>query len=187
MADETTTQIEEQFAALPQVVQNAILSGHVQEKFQELAKKHQLHYDEWSVIENEIMLTVLGLRSPDDLVNRVVSATNLGREKSVALVEDASDTVFRPIREELERELGHPQARAEKLPDVEKVREAVLSQSPETKPPPVQSVATVPATPPSTPPVDKVTRAPASGAYKPGEASSARADVHDDPYREPPK
>src|SRR3989344_650480 len=44
----------------------------------------------------------------------------------------------------------------------------------------------IPATPPPPPPTEKAIRMPASGAYVPGEASSLRRDIVDDPYRETP-
>ena len=97
------------------------------------------------------------------------------------------------MRQELERELEHPDAKAKEESRVEGVRTQMLGEqrtSPEVKPPAIAqqppAPSVVPATPPPAPPVDKAIRMPASGAYKPGEASAARKDVHDDPYREPP-
>ncbi|TSC86994.1 MAG: hypothetical protein G01um10148_99 [Parcubacteria group bacterium Gr01-1014_8] len=181
MADDIKKVLEERFNSLPDAVQKAILSGHIQEKFQELARKHQLHVDAWQQVENKIMLTVLGVIQPEELVDKIVNETNVGAEKAATIVSDIALSVFKPIREELERELGHPQAREEVISDIEKVRQEVLSQAPAP-----QVAAPVPATPPNPLPTEKVARAPASGAYKPGETSVERADVHDDPYREPP-
>lgn len=180
MQDDTKKILEEQFNSLPKVVQEAIMSGHVEEKFQKLAEKHKLHLDQWQQVENLIMLTVLGLSEPEHLVDKIVSETSIGKERADEIVDDVAITVFKPIREELERELGHPQAVQEQLSDIEKAREETLAQAPIVVPP-------TPATPPAAPPTEKVARAPASGAYKPGETSAARADVHDDPYRVPPK
>ncbi|MBI5456224.1 hypothetical protein HY969_00620 [Candidatus Kaiserbacteria bacterium] len=194
MQDDTKKILEEQFAALPKAVQDAITSGHIEEKFQKMAEKYKLHLDQWQQVENLIMLTVLGLSEPENLVEKIVSETNIGRERADDIVNDVAVTVFKPIREELERELGHPQAKEEQFSDVEKLRNNVLSSekkdiTPSAKIPQDAPVPAnpVPATPPALKPDEKVTRAPASGAYKPGEASSIRADVHDDPYREPPK
>lgn len=198
MQDDRRKILEEQFLKLPKVVQDAITSGHVAEKFQALVGKYKLHVDTWDTIENLIMLTVLGISPPEELVNEIVSATGISAEIAVGLVEDVAETVFRPIREELERELGHPEARKEELSEVEKVREEVLAQGQtegarqkaldenQAEMNKQAAVAVTPGTPPPAPPTKKVIRMPASGAYKPGEPSTARADVHDDPYREPP-
>ncbi len=200
MQNDTKKILEEQFDALPKVVRDAIMSGHVEEKFQKLAEKHKLHLDQWQQVENLIMLTVLGLSEPENLVGKIVAETNIGRERADEIVNDVAVTVFKPIREELERELGHPKAVEEQLSDVEKVREEVLAQAgigvkgqglekenPAASPQsPVPSPQSPVGTPPTAPPTGKVARAPASGAYKPGETSAARADVHDDPYRVPP-
>jgi hypothetical protein len=110
--------------------------------------------------------------------------------------------VFEPIREELERELGAPQAREEEMSDVEKLRQQALEEEGRQKAesgtqqntesastayrlPPTANVS-FPATPPPPPPTEKISRAPASGAYVPGETSAARASIVDDPYREAP-
>ena len=65
-------------------------------------------------------------------------------------------------------------------------RGKVIGEREETLSKPMTPSPVVPATPPSPPPGEKAVRMPASGAYKPGEASTARKDIHDDPYREPP-
>lgn len=181
MQDQDKRVLEEQFAKLPKVVQAAITSGHVTEKFRVLAEKHRLHLDQWQQIENLLMLTVLGLSSPEDLPEKIVSITNWDVVEAHGLVEDVIATVFRPIREELERELGAPQAREEEMSDIDKLRQEVLADKPAAAP------VVTPGTPPAPAPTEKIARTPASGAYQPGETSAVRDDVHDDPYREPVK
>ena len=181
--------IAEQFDSLPEVVRHAVKSGDMQDKFRGMAQKYQIHIDQWQQIENLIMLTILGLSKTDELVGKIVSETNIGRERAEAVVDDIAISIFKPIREELERELGHPSAHEEQISDVEKVRDEVLSEA-KVVPLVTQTSEPTPSTPPPPPPTQKVERGPASGAYKPGETSAARKGlpgVMDDPYREPPK
>jgi hypothetical protein len=204
MEDDVKQLLAEQFQKLPKVVQDAITSGHITENFQSLAQKHKLHVDQWQTIENLIMLTTLGLLPSENLASRIAQDANVSVERATDLVNDTAITIFQPIREELERQMGHPEAHEESLTDVEKVRAQVLAQNPDqnaghgvvpaSSPPPatpatsaaVAPPAPVPATPPAPLPDERVVRAPASGAYKPGEASTERKDIHDDPYRESP-
>ena len=183
MAEDIQKLVDEQFSTLPKVVQDAITSGHIAEKFQALAPKYKMHLDEWQRIENLIMMTVLGLSKPEDPDDRIAEATKLDKDQVKTIVDDIATTIFLPIREELERGLGHPMAKEEEETDVEKVRQGVLAGERASAQAAAQpSVA--PGTPPSPPPEEKASRGPASGAYKPGEASSERKSIQDDPYRE---
>lgn len=189
MQEETKKIIEEQFRSLPHVVQDAILSSDMDVKFQALAQKHKLHFDQWDRLENQIMLTVLGLSEPGELVDDIVKKINLSRERAQIIVDDISTTIFKPIREKLERELEHPEAKPELQSSIETRRAQILgsAENESTQPQPAIQPVVMPATPPQTPPVANVVRMPASGAYKPGEASTQRASIVDDPYREPPQ
>lgn len=186
MADDTQQILAEQFTKLPKVIQDAILSGHIQERFRDMAKKYQLHLDQWQEVETTIMLSILGLSPIESIEEKIATATHIDHEHARVIVDDIAENIFLPVRAELERSLGHPMAHAEEVSDAEKLREAVLEAAPvivsqsakETVPTPVEVSPTQ---------GQKVPLAPASGAYKPGETSAARDDVHDDPYREQPK
>lgn len=186
--------LEEQFKALPKSVQNAIASGKIDEQFKVLAEKHKLHLDQWQALENQIMLTVLGLSEPDALVENITKEVVIARERAQEIVDDIATTVFKPIREELERQLEHPDAQAKEVSEVEAARAQALEgsmgqglgvreESANTQPP---TSVVQPATPPPSAPEIKVTRPTDSSTYKPGIPSDKRDTVHDDPYREPP-
>jgi hypothetical protein len=101
--------LAEHFNALPKIVQDSITSSHVQEKLQNIAKKHSLHLDQWIPLENEIMMVLLGTT-----------------EMAAAIAEDASDLIFEPIRQELERELNNPNAQPLEATPEESARQAAL-------------------------------------------------------------
>jgi hypothetical protein len=181
-------------AELPGPVQKAITSIDVPEKLRELSTKQKLHVDQWQTLENEVMLTILGFQPAEDLGKNIQNNVGISETDASAMTETIAATIFNPIREQLERELGHPQAKDEKLSEVDQLRADVLTTEriqgtgtvqPATAPTSIAPAA-IPGTPPVAKSVEKAVRAPASGAYKPGETSAARADVHDDPYREPP-
>ena len=184
-------EIEKRFQQLPKVVQDAITSANVEKKLRELADKHKLHVDQWDLLENEVMLTMLGFERPEDLEKNIQKEVGLASETAHALAESINTIVFEPIRQELERQLEHPEAQAETESGVEAARTQILGtkEIPLAAPTPAQppQLLIAPATPSAPPPEVTVARAPASGAYKPGEASTERASVVDDPYREPPQ
>jgi len=185
--------LQERFAQLPKVVQDAITSADVEKRLRTLADTHKLHLDQWEILENEVMLALLGFSAVEELAESIKTEVNVPENTAQQLASDISTVVFEPIRQELERELEHPEAKTANISDVEAARtqvlekaitsnEAIVSNPSEPIRPSV-----VPGTPPGSPPETKVERGPASGAYKPGETSIARKAVEDDPYREPPQ
>ena len=209
MDDELKKQLAAQFATLPPVVQNAITSADVEKELRSLATSHKLHIDQWQILENEVLMALFGIQPIVNLQKNLEHEVGMEPGAAQALAEDIMRIVFEPIREELERELGHPEAKEETLSDVEHVRDQMLAQNQvrssnfqisenenaSSTGPAIQlgqqaapiALLPKPGTPPPLPPTEKVIRMPASGAYKPGETSVARADIADDPYRESPK
>ena len=180
-------QVQERFKSLPPVVQRAITSADVEKRMRSLAERQKLHIDQWELLENEVMLTLLNIEPMSALDTNIEKEVGVPHEQAISLVADINELIFKPIREELERSLGHPQAKDEELSDVEKLRQATLKEEGAVAPPPPQltpAPPTQPGTPPAPKPDAKVVRGPATGAYKPGEASSARSGITDDPYRE---
>jgi hypothetical protein len=188
--------IGERMAELPQPVQDAINSADVAKRLRDLATKHQLHLDQWDMLENEVRMTLLGVKDSGDLAKNIKEEVGVSPETATALADDISRVIFEPIREELERQLEHPDAQAKAETGVERVAAQALSSEEHQDegtpaaaapiPASVPAPAPAPLVPPPTPPETKAVRAPLSDAYKTGETSAARKDVHNDPYREPP-
>lgn len=185
--DATTSQtdlnaeLQKRFKALPKVIQAAITSADVQKELRALADTNKLHIDQWQLLENDVMLTLLGFQPTEELADHLKADLDISAEMAASLAADISRIVFQPIREQLERELEHPEAKAAAVSGVEGVRAQALTAEATATPP-----AVLPATPPAEPPTGKIERAPVSESYKAGETSAARKSVHDDPYREIP-
>ena len=179
--------LNERLNELPQVVRNAISSAGVEKRLRALADTQKLHLDQWQTLENEVMLTLLGFQQLTDLEKNIKNEVGVSDDVARTLTMSANEFVFEPIRQELERQLEHPAAQEKEVSDVEAARTQQLNENKEAPPPSVPTIPPVmPATPPAPLPEIKVVRPSESTAYKPGEPSSTRAVVHDDPYREPP-
>lgn len=175
---ELDEKIKERFKQLPKVVQDAITSADVEKRMRTLADTQKLHLDQWEALENEVMLALLGFQPIEDLQKNIKSEVGIPDELAKSLTEEISKIVFEPIRQELERQLEHPEAKAEVLTGVEQAAKQAIGA--ETAP------AVAPGTPPTAPTGEKVARAPISASYTPGQISTERKEVHEDPYREAP-
>ena len=181
--------LKERFAQLPTPVQKAITSTDVEKHLRALADTHKLHVDQWEALENEVMMTLLGVTPIEELQAGIKKYVNVPDEVASALAGDISKEVFQPIRSELERSLEHPEAKAEEMSGAEaERRRALAEEAKETAasiPVAPTSTPVAPATPPAPSPEGKAVRAPVSESYHAGEPSSKRSATDDDPYREP--
>lgn len=174
----------ERLALLPPVVQQAIQSANLEKHLRALADSHKLHIDQWELLENEVKLALLGFEDAEKLPENLRDVVGVDAQTAAELATAINDEIFEPIREELERALTHPEAKAAAVDDIEKARQEAITlarQTGEAAPPAVQ-----PATPPTQKPEGGVTRAPISDTYRPSISSTTRKDVHGDPYRELP-
>jgi hypothetical protein len=168
-------QIQEQFARLPKVVQDAITSADIEKHLRESADTYKLHLDQWALLENQVMLTLMGLQRAENLRENILKNVGTDEATAAALAAEISRIVFTPVCEEMERQLAHPDAQVKIASGMDAMRTQTLAAN---TPAPIASVPVSPDT--------KAVRAPLSPEYKPGATSSTRKDVTNDPYRVSP-
>ncbi len=176
------TQLSARFQALPERVRSAITSSDVEGHLRALAETHKLHVDQWALLENEVMLTLLGLEQTADLAKNLAREVGMHEDAAEALAADVSKTIFEPIRAELEKvmpaPIGVPEAEgAVEIRKIEVPQEVPLAPTPAPQP-------ILAATPPRTAPVARAERAPISNSYGTSTPSHERATIAGDPYRE---
>jgi hypothetical protein len=99
-------QIKDRLAELPPTLAGAITSSDLEKHLRVLARKHKLMLDQWSVLQERVVNTILGFEEAEDLEQNIAAALSLSTEAAGALAEDISVEVFVPIREGLEELLG---------------------------------------------------------------------------------
>lgn len=196
--------LRERFLALPKAIQQAITSADIEKQLRELSDVYKLHLDQWQKLENEVMLTLLGLEEAEQLQENIAKEVGVPDDIAKTLTDNIAITIFQPIREELERELENksneqetdsitsPQAvhseqdekRAAEHPDLPADLPAKATAQAGASAQAGQKLLAAPSTPPPPPPSEKAVRASISEVYKPQQSSSRRANVEEDPYRE---
>jgi hypothetical protein len=177
---EIQAKIKERMAQLPQVVQDAITSADVQKQMRSVSQNHQLHVDQWGILENEVQLTLLGFANSADLPKNLQNELDVSAEEAEKLANDINDIVFEPIRQELERQLEHPDAQEKQVSTTEAAGAEILAGE-------KAGSSVVPATPPAPKPTEKAVRTPISSSYTSRQPSTERKDIKGDPYRELPQ
>ncbi len=178
--------IQERLSQLPKVVQDAIRSGNVTEHMRKLAEAHKLHLDQWQTLEQEVQFTLLGFQPAEELEQNIKNEVGVLDEVAHALTLDISHTVFEPIRQELERTLGNPEAKKVEVSDMEASRtQAIAIEKKSATPEAAAAPKTVaPATPPAPAPQGTAKRAPIADTYLSSSPSHERKVIEGDPYRE---
>ena len=181
---ETETKMEdmlkERFDKLPKVVQDAILSAHVTEHLRSLANNNKLHLDQWEKLEHEVQMTLMGFKEADELGSHIHDELGIPLDAANTLAQEIGHTVFEPIRQQLERELEHPEAQAEEVSVMEKTRAAAMEGASTGASTPGVSA---PATPPAPAQTGTAVRS-SEALYISNTPSHERKSIDGDPYRE---
>lgn len=122
--------IEQHIASLPQAIQDAIHSPKTSEFLQGLAKRYAFTFDKWDGLEAGVIMVLAGALPPENLPDHIKKVTGASSEITNSLVEDLNEGIFKPTLEALERELGNPDAHAERRSDIEQIADEVLKDAP---------------------------------------------------------
>lgn len=100
MAEQTTDQIiKEHFETLPEPVKKAIASFDWAREVFDIGRKHSMHIDRIGELQTEVMLVVLGLISPRDFQNELMSRIEPNREIALEVSDEVNKRVFIRIRD----------------------------------------------------------------------------------------
>lgn len=94
--------IDERFTELPQAVQDALTDVGVEQKLRVLSSSYKLHLDQWVLLENEIMLTLLGIEDPKNMAKNISKEVGIDDATAQKLVADIAVQIFKPIREQMQ-------------------------------------------------------------------------------------
>ncbi len=79
-------------------------------------QKSQLRIDQGAVLEREIILLLLGLKSPAEFNQALATEANLGQQIIGDIVREVNERIFIPIREQMRSEAGKAQQPAKPAP-----------------------------------------------------------------------
>jgi hypothetical protein len=168
-----TSDLESIIDGLHPVIKGSIRSAHTNEFLQTLVKKYRFSLDKFNALEAIVLMVLTGTITHDEMIETFISELGIERETASLLADDLNHGIFIPIREEIERQLDHPDAKAKEGTPIEDMTAEIL-----------QSVSEQPAVA-ALPPQD-ATITPGGTSYHAGTPSTERKDVHNDPYREQP-
>jgi len=101
MSDEIKDIIQEQFKTLPQVIQDTILNSKWEEKIRRIVTTNNLHVDQGAAIENLVLITMLGIETPETFVQNAKEYARVSEEQAYNISAEVEREIFGDIRKKL--------------------------------------------------------------------------------------
>jgi hypothetical protein len=101
MDDSAKKILGDQWERVPKELRDAIFSSDLSNKLHLLAQKYHLHIDKAGMLEDEVVLVLMGMEDPDAFVTNAKRELDISPEDARGLARDVNDQIFHPIREKL--------------------------------------------------------------------------------------
>ncbi|MFA5997833.1 MAG: hypothetical protein WC814_00325 [Candidatus Paceibacterota bacterium] len=88
---------------LPPPIKTFFVSGKVEIIAKNLMQKNQLHIDQGAIVEREIILLLLGLKTPTEFTQALAEEARLDPQVTSGIVQDINAQIFMPLREEMRK------------------------------------------------------------------------------------
>ncbi len=88
---------------LPAPIRAFFVDGKVETVAKNLTQKYQLHIDQGTVVEREIIMLLLGLNSPDEFMQALAEDARLDRQAVESIARDVNEMIFVPLRAQEEQ------------------------------------------------------------------------------------
>ncbi len=187
-------QVQTRLAELPADVRDAIQSADLTHKMQSIGKEHQLHLDQLTALEQEIMMIMLGFSDPSEFVQNVVEEVHVTQEVADAITKEVSEQIFLPIRESMKHFIDSRSVAPETIPQSEmrvevkppeQVEPLLVVESPDAPPGTAPAAPAPPVLKPEFPAAD-VMLSQKTVTLPPHQPQPTQPrDYATDPYREP--
>lgn len=101
MDNEIKDIIQEQFKTLPKVIQDTILNSKWEEKIRRIVTTNNLHVDQGAAIENLVLITMLGIETPETFVQNAKEYAQVSEEQAYNISAEVEREIFGDIRKKL--------------------------------------------------------------------------------------
>lgn len=103
MDEEMKKIIEERMAKLPSDLKSAISSIDLESAFSEITKRNRLLIDQAGILQNEILMTVLGIEPLANFVSNISRELSIPSEKALEIAKNTDELIFKNIRSYLQK------------------------------------------------------------------------------------
>ena len=99
----TREEIERRADEAPEAVRRLVRSPRIVDAMKEIGARYRLHIDQMGIIADIVTLTALGLFPRGKMGALIAKDADVPEEHIPLIVQEINDTIFKPVRRELER------------------------------------------------------------------------------------
>lgn len=139
--------VQKQWEALPENIQQAIRSAHVEQSINDIAKSRNLHVDKAGDLRTSVMLLLFGLVSTEEFIPQLIEDLGISRSEAEIIARDIDVRILSPIRDSLrdvQKMLQEADRKAGEKPAEKKMEEVRLDLSTSSPHPEAQSEGPIP-------------------------------------------
>lgn len=103
--------LKEVIENLPPVIREYVTNQRYAPAVRKMVATYQLHVDQGTALEREILLLLLGIEDLDEFTHALVSEIQIEQSSVSGIVKDINEQIFIPLREELQNGPMTPPAR----------------------------------------------------------------------------
>jgi len=97
----TLEQVDKAFKTLPPAVVQAMTIVNVGGKIGEIGKKFSLHVDSLGILNNEVLLAIIGVSKPESFLTNITQRMSVSRDMALEITKQVNETIFTPIRQKV--------------------------------------------------------------------------------------
>jgi len=174
MEEDIQQQIINRLGELPVDVRAAIESADTSARVQAVGAKHGLHVDQIGLLEDAVMLVLLGFVNPGDFTRDIGEQLSLPAKDAATIAEEISEAVFVPVHESMQAFMEQKAAEA---------KNTAAPSAPAAATAPEKHELPIPVAPQKPP----LPTTPAATQMLTQKTVSTPTSYKTDPYREPPE
>ena len=118
--------------ALPAPIREFITNGSARRVVLEIKKKYDMHIDQAAIVEQEVLLLLIGVNAPDAFIHALKNDARLDEKTITGIVQDVNERIFIPLR------------KAEEKQGMGALLQTPVTKAPQASAPPVPSKVTAP-------------------------------------------
>lgn len=123
--------LQNRLGSVSEAIRTQVTSDEVAETLSQIAKDHNLHIDQASVLDEETLYVMLGLEKPDRFVGRLRERLGVSDEIATAVVKEINEKIFLSIRESLMKMQESEEAGASAEVETAPTKVEIPAESPE--------------------------------------------------------
>ncbi|NBD73999.1 hypothetical protein GVX82_03075 [Patescibacteria group bacterium] len=120
MRGDVQKKIQQRYLELPPEIQDMVTDEKTRAYIVELGKRHGVHVDQLGILENELLIIMLGLDTPANLPDHLAARAHIPKETAAEIAQEVDQRLLTPLRSAYQKlfHLDQRRAAGEENPEI---------------------------------------------------------------------